>query len=237
MIRRSSNSNSGIVFVRRINEPALLVMTLLSVGILIAPMGYAQEFSPLTKWGKYGTSNGSFNQPHGIAADGSHFYIADTGNNRIQVFSSNGTFITEWGKYGTSNGSFNQPHGIAVIPQSGNILVSDTENNRIQVFSSNGTFITDWGKHGTGKGRFKSPMDIAVTPQSGNVYVADTGNNRIQVFSSNGTFITEWGKYGTGDNNFRSPTYIAVIPQLSGNSTVVVSDTGNNRIQSFSYKG
>ena len=26
-------------------------------------------------------------------------YVADTGNNRIQKFTSNGTFITTWGSY------------------------------------------------------------------------------------------------------------------------------------------
>ena len=37
--------------------------------------------------------------PEGIAVDSSsgNVYVADTENNRIQVFSSNGTFITKWG--------------------------------------------------------------------------------------------------------------------------------------------
>ena len=47
-------------------------------------------------------ANGSFNSPTGIAIDPSsgNVYVADTANNRIQVFSSNGTFISKWGKYG-----------------------------------------------------------------------------------------------------------------------------------------
>ena len=74
-------------------------------------------------------------------------YVADTANNRIQVFSSNGTFISKWGKYGAGDGSFKSPEGIAV-DQEGNVYVADTANNRIQVFSSNGTFISKWGRYG-----------------------------------------------------------------------------------------
>jgi DNA-binding beta-propeller fold protein YncE len=79
MIKRSSNSNFGIMLIHKINKPFLVVMTLFFVGILVAPMGHAQEFFTLTKWGKYGTSNGSFNQPHGIAVipQSCNEYVAD----------------------------------------------------------------------------------------------------------------------------------------------------------------
>ena len=74
--------------------------------------------------------------------------MADTANNRIQVFSSNGTFISKWGRYGVANGTLRSPEGIAVDSSSGNVYVADTANNRIQVFSSNGTFISKWGRYG-----------------------------------------------------------------------------------------
>ena len=91
------------------------------------------------------TDNGMLKSPTGIAIDQEgNVYVADTDNHRIQVFSSNGTFISKWGEYGSGNGTFNQPEGIA-IDQEGNVYVADTANNRIQVFSSNGTFISRLG--------------------------------------------------------------------------------------------
>jgi len=107
-------------------------------------------------------------------------YVADTMNNRIQQFSSTGTFLREWGTKGTGDGEFNAPSGIAV-DSSNNVYVADTMNNRIQQFSSTGVFITKFGEAGIEDGKFDSPSDVAVS-SDGHVYVADSGNNRIQVF-------------------------------------------------------
>jgi plastocyanin len=157
--------------------------------------------------------------------------VADTANNRIQVFSSNGTFFREWGQFGTDNGFFNQPRGIAV-DQGGNVYVADTGNNRIQVFSSNGTFISKWGSQGTGDRQFSNPLRIAIDSFN-NVYVVDSGNNRIEKFSAVGQFNTKWGSNGTGVGQFANPADITV--DFSGN--VYVLDRGNNRIQVWAPQG
>ncbi|MEW5802681.1 MAG: CARDB domain-containing protein [bacterium] len=42
----------------------------------------------MAKWGSYGTGDGQFRQPSGVAVDsGGNVYVADSGNNRIQKFS------------------------------------------------------------------------------------------------------------------------------------------------------
>ena len=185
----------------------------------------------ITQWGEYGRRDGRMIYPQGIAVDSSsgNVYVADTGNNRIQVFSSNGAFIGEWGRYGGREGNMRSPTDVA-LDQEGNVYVADTGNNRIQVFSSNGTVITEWGRYGSRGGNMRSPQGIAVDSSSGNVYVADTGNNRIQVFSSNGTVITE----ELGDNIvLRSPQGIAV-DSSSGN--VYVADTTTNLISAINSR-
>jgi glucose/arabinose dehydrogenase len=215
------------------------VIAMVLVSSLIAPLAYGQEFLPLTKWGKYGIDNGHFKSPTDISVSSQqpgNILVTDTGNNRIQVFSSNGTFIAKWGKYGSDKGNFKSPSSVAV-GFAGNVYVADTGNNRIQVFTDNGTFIAKWGRYGTSNGNFKSPSSVAVG-SAGNVYVADTGNNRIQIFSSNGTFIAKWGKYGTDNGTFNQPHGIAVTPQTENMpDDILVADTGNNRIQMFSSNG
>ena len=63
-------------------------------------------------WGAYGSGNGRFYDPHGIAIDDSgNVYVADADNDRIQKFDPNGAFITKWGTYGSGNGQFYWPVG------------------------------------------------------------------------------------------------------------------------------
>jgi DNA-binding beta-propeller fold protein YncE len=133
----------------------------------------------ITTWGSQGSGDGQFRNPSGIAVDSSGYvYVADSGsvcvpsgNNRIQKFDSDGTFITKWGSYGTGDGEFIHPWSIAV-DSSGYVYVADSGNHRIQKFDSDGTFITKWGSNGAGEGEFDWPVGIAVD-SSGYVYVAE----------------------------------------------------------------
>src|SRR5687768_15530971 len=52
-------------------------------------------------WGKPGSGNGELDTPQGIAI-GRHgdVFVSDHGNNRIQCFNANGTFVLKWGKCG-----------------------------------------------------------------------------------------------------------------------------------------
>jgi tripartite motif-containing protein 71 len=89
----------------------------------------------ITKWGSYGTGNGQFYSPRGIAVDSSGYvYVVDSGINRIQKFDAHGNFITKWGSEGTDNGQFKYPYGVAV-DISGYVYVADSDNNRIQKFA------------------------------------------------------------------------------------------------------
>ena len=175
----------------------------------------------VTKWGADGLS-----MPEDVAVDSSgNVYVADTWNNRIQKFTSTGTFITKWGSSGSGDGQFSFPVGVAV-DSSDNVYVADEYNYRIQKFSTDGTFIAKWGSSGSGDGQFSSPNGVAIDSE-GNVYVADSGHDRIQKFTSTGTFITKWGSSGSGDGQFSSPNGVAVDSE--GN--VYVAD--NDQIQKF----
>ncbi|MFZ0510926.1 MAG: hypothetical protein WAM14_04900 [Candidatus Nitrosopolaris sp.] len=59
----------------------------------------------------------------GVAVDSAgNVYVADTYNDRIQKFDSNGTFIAKWGTSGFGNGKFHYPAGVAV-DYAGNVYV------------------------------------------------------------------------------------------------------------------
>jgi tripartite motif-containing protein 71 len=183
-------------------------------------------------WGTLGTADGQFDGPLGIATDRSgNVYVADTRNNRVQKFSSTGTFITKWAGGGPGN-EFFQPSGVAT-DSVGNVYVAEG-NNRIQKFNSSGGFITKWGTTGSGNGQFSAPFGVATDP-SGNVYVADRGNSRIQKFSSTGAFITKWGTSGSGNGQFTDVRNVATDP--AGNVYTTETQTGSPRVQKFSSTG
>jgi len=108
-----------------------------------------------------------------VAVDGSgNVYVTNYYLNRVQKFTSDGTYLTQWETSSSSRG--------VAVDASGNVYVAD-DDNCIQVFGSSGGYLTQWGTQGTGDGQFEGPFGVAVDG-SGNVYVTDHWNDRIQVF-------------------------------------------------------
>ena len=92
----------------------------------------------LTQWGSYGSGNGQFYIPKGIAVDSSNnVYVVDPGNYRVEKFDSNGNYLTQWGSYGSGNGQFYTPIGIAVDSTGNVIYVAGLELEGIEVFVNN----------------------------------------------------------------------------------------------------
>ncbi len=120
---------------------------LVLIGLIGVLPAAAEEYGPTGKWGSYGTGDGQFWAPFDAAVDADgHVYVTDTGNHRVQKFTSDGTFIMTWGSFGAGDGQFSTPRGIAV-DSSGNVYVADEGNNRIQIFTSTGTFVAKWGQY------------------------------------------------------------------------------------------
>ena len=156
--------------------------------------------------------------------------VADTFNDRLQKFRTNGAFVAEWGPGGSGNRQFADPRA-ASRDGDGNLYVADYGNNRVQKLSSTGAYLAQWGTQGITNGQFRCPAGIVV--DRGYVYVADQANNRIQKFTRAGGFVATWGSLGSGPAQFALPTGLAVDKQ--GNLYVV--DQGNSRIQKFSATG
>ena len=128
--------------------------------------------------GKYGESKGEFHYPWAIACDSTgNVYVADFGNNRIQVFTSTGNFF--WSR-GEGDGELNRPIAIALDVQD-KVYVSEKDNHRISVFTSEGQFVTSFGSKDGRPGEYQSPRGLAVD-SNGVVYVCDLSNYRLQLF-------------------------------------------------------
>ena len=87
-----------------------------------------------------------FTRPNGVAVDEEgNIIVADSRNDRIQVFSSSGTFLTKFGVKGTAPGEFDRPSGICISPE-GIIIVVDFGNNRVQMFWKKKKSKKKWSK-------------------------------------------------------------------------------------------
>jgi DNA-binding beta-propeller fold protein YncE len=115
----------------------LFCLVLLFLCLMIASATYAETYNFVTKRGSYGSGNGQFLLPCGIAVDSSgNVYVADDFNQRIQKFNSNGRYLTQWDSSRSGNGQIYDPTDIAV-DSSGNVYVVESGYSRIQKFAPN----------------------------------------------------------------------------------------------------
>lgn len=151
----------------------------------------------------------------------------------LRVVSPEGELLQTIGSFGNGPGQFNLPLGVAAN-KLGFIFVSDSTNHRVEKFASDGRFVLMFGTNGPKHGNFVYPEGIALLGED-KAYVADRGNNRIQVFlQKNGKFVTTFGKKGTGPGQLNAPRDLAIDTKLG---RILVSDTGNCRIQAFTLDG
>ena len=171
-------------------------------------------------FGSYGGSlplrnNTEFNNPSAVAADGSgNIYVADTNNDRVQVYDSGTNYVA------TLPGLIKSPRGVA-LDDSGNIYVADPEFDAVRVFDSGRNALP-----AISVAAFASPNAVAVDG-AGNVYVSDAGAGRVIIFDSERSHVANLT--GQPGSQFALPSGVAVDD--SGN--IYVADRGNDRVQMF----
>ena len=129
----------------------------------------------LLEWGTRGSGPSQFNLVHSVAVDGrGRVYVADRGNNRVQVFDERGTFIEEWRDV--------RGPSFLTITRDPALWVTSGTGNRIAKFDLNGRLLTYWGAAGQFVGGLTNPHAISVD-SAGNLYVADAWSNRLLKFT------------------------------------------------------
>jgi DNA-binding beta-propeller fold protein YncE len=199
--------------------------------------GFTPTGTHLLTFGLFGTTDGRFRNPTGIAADGlGHLFVLDQQNNRVQKFTTGGAFLLKWGTLGSGAGQFRFATGVE-CDAAGNVYVADTQNHRVQKFDNNGVFLMQFGFFGgAGGAQLNGPHDTAVDG-SGNIFVTDYGNNRIKKFTAAGGLISSFGAVGSGNGQFGGPEQADIASSLGFVDYVYVADPGNNRVQYFDNSG
>jgi tripartite motif-containing protein 71 len=113
-------------------------------GVAVDPRGFAYitdelndrvlKYSPggalVASWGSPGSGPKQFRAPEGLAVDdrSSVVYVADTGNNRVDVLSEDGTPL--------GSRAFARPTDVAFDPRTGRLWVSESALRQIKVYAT-----------------------------------------------------------------------------------------------------
>jgi sugar lactone lactonase YvrE len=151
----------------------------------------ADSFKLLRKIGTTGhnhelTGQGEFAFPTNVAVDTEgNLYVADTLNDRIEIFDGDGKFVSSFGKNCDAPGCFQRPKGIAVDGDN-HIWVVDTMASRVQVFDRDGRLLAFFGEYGKWPGQFNAASGITID-KFNRVIVSEQQPGRLQIFR----YVTE----------------------------------------------
>jgi hypothetical protein len=183
-----------------------------------------------------GTGNNQLCGPRHIAISGNQLYIADAGNDRVQIFNIN---TPDMPTYVATISNLNTPSGVAV--DNTYIYVADTGNSRVVILDRTSralvtTLGTGWG---AGNDQFSNPTDVVVD-NSGNLYVADFVNTRVQQFARTGNswgYIRTYGvtriPYLTDGYHYNRPSGVAV----GNDGSIHVAEDNGHRLVKLSADG
>jgi DNA-binding beta-propeller fold protein YncE len=158
-------------------------------------------------------------------------YVADTGNNRIQILNPKGAPVDEIKRWNLFLSGLSNPRDL-VIDHAGRLLVADWGNHCIRVFSMDGKYLKTIGEKGSKPGQFLNPISVSIG-RDDRLYISDFKNHRVQVFHKDHSFSHSFGVKGSSVGEFINPAGLAV--DSSGQLFVV--DRGNSRVQVFAPEG
>ena len=116
--------------------------------------------------------------PYDVAFDtAGNMYVAEYGNERVQVMDSSGQFIRAFGQGG--EGKLSKPTALYIADK--HVYVSDYSQHRIAVYQTSGHFVTSFGRRGHGEGELYFPYCIT-SCANGFIHVCDCKKNEVQTF-------------------------------------------------------
>jgi len=175
-------------------------------------------------------AGGRFFGPRGIAVSNDSIYVVDTGNERVQKFGRDGTFVDAWGGYGSAPDQLIEPVGIALGPD-GNVYVADSGNARISIFTPTGEPVAQWpvaawpaADPGGLRPAFQPYLAF---DGGGNLYVTASNAGQVLVFDREGVVIDQISEVGS--EQLAQPIGVAIGPD----GEVLFSDIGRDAVLEY----
>lgn len=184
---------------------------------------------------------GGLNSPRGlvIPASRASLFVADSGNNRIQVFDLNSFELVDlWGQStasatgaGSGSGQLDSPTTLAA-DSAGNIYVVDYGNRRVQKFSPIGEVIPAFSSNVHASGLVQNPSDVAVREADGEIWVLIVDASSLEVVAFDQTGMPVLDQQGQPrvikDSHLGQPMGIA-----AAENSIYIGDNAARRVFRF----
>ena len=161
------------------------------------------QYHAVRSFGSRGATRGKFDHPRDIAISGKtgNIAVADAINDRVQLFSSDGTYLREFRQTGFDNKELVYPRSVA-FSRSGDVTIFDSFCG-ISCFAESGQFIKIISNK-----YLIGPVSMVIA-SDGRMLVCDCSDNKVKVLSPDGTELLQ--SFSAPDLN-TSP-YLALLHQ------------------------
>jgi len=167
--------------------------------------------------------------PSDVAIGNNKIYVADKGNERIQVFNMNGNYLSTLDV---------DCYGI-IVGTNGNLYAADAPEHCIRVLDPNGAPLQILGiasVQGNDSAHMNFPVDLGIN-ENGKIFVADNMNHRVLIFNDIQDSIAD-GQIGITLESGSDMTHLFSPHDVAcENGLVYITDTGNQRVQVFTEAG
>lgn len=136
----------------------------------------------LKAWGHRGTGPGEFNTPHALAFDSrGRLFVADRGNNRIQIFDQDGNFLDEWDQFGNPSGLYIDANEVLYVSEIGSNTAKRPDwKNGIRIGSAVSGEVTAFIGDSFSE---RSSQEGVTADAAGNVYASLTAGMELRRYS------------------------------------------------------
>ncbi|CAF3755882.1 unnamed protein product [Rotaria socialis] len=186
-----------------------------------------------------GSSKSELSNPHGVFVDSyDEVYVADTGNNRIILFSpesKSGTIVSGFTlKGGKGNDELDSPTAFFVTRDQ-TLFIADSGNARVQkwkLWDKRGYTVAGGKRAGATLDKISMSYGLYVDDEN-NVYVSEHNNHRVTLWMADDTDV---GLLVAGGNGMGKLPKQLANPwgiYVTKNGTVYIADFNNHRIQKW----
>ncbi len=156
--------------------------------------------------------HGSLTSPRSIAFDGTYYYIADRGNDRIVFLDRNFSYAGEYGGLADGKPVLEKPNGLAV-DDAGNLYVSLKDAHQVVKLDPNGQVIARASTEAISIGIYDGPADMGLTANQQQVLVPEMSLDQILVYDAELNLQYKVGREQLPGANFRDPKSVFVSGQ------------------------